>query len=642
MPNEYDNPLKPAGTPYGEANRPKTETQFYDTIGSGSKALTAVPNSMLGANEAVYFRSDDRETAEIFADGFKPRDAQGIVYRLMKQDIHPHTAVCVTGSFESASLFPVKVDHSKSATIDPSQKEAPEETRVYVVAPKILFNTQDVQARFAANIIRDQGREQVEMAQGNLYGEERAAPKIDREDIIGAFTVKRTWSGSDYTAGGSYTVTGYEANPNAHDKYAALHDELREQFKSGKLATSKDLSETAQALVEHYKDTRNPREPVAKTAVDGAQLESLALAQRTARETADVQKQEAQAAWNRYREQHGNQDPGIDADAPVTVRRFDKREAFLAEVEKFELRMAKGEFLGSGARRSAFDTDPNTKDAQTFAAYKNGVIVGWMTAVPKGSDMVIEKICSDGNPAHDHSVGEALVVAATNASLAAGKGGGVALASADTLKLASTDGQLATRVGFATVGDTTRLFPNDPHPSDPPRYPHWESVQTPLGTYTKKGVEEVASHYVLRTAAGTTIGPDTHPTLTPAERPPLFHQSLDAIKALERERGAPLPGVDTDEARATVAASLAAKAHASHLQIIDAVVMGKKQDTLFAVQGDPRSEASTRVDVNIGVAMMEPMERSLRQLAPPAAPQVDAQAQVQAQPQAQQPVGHHH
>lgn len=634
MPNEYENPLKPTGTPYGEANRPKNETQFYDTIGSGSKALTAVPNGMLGTNDSVYFRSDDRPTADIFANGFKPRDEQGIVYRLMKQDIHPHTAVCVTGSFASASLFPVKVDHSKSATIDPSQKEAPEETRVYVVAPKMLFNTQDVQARFAANIIRDQGREQVEMAQGNLYGEERAAPKIDREDIIGAFTVKRTWSGADYTTGGTYTVTGYDANPHADVRYAAVHDQLREQFTSGPLATSKDLSQAAQELVEHYKDVKNPREPVARTEVGGVQLEALTGTQRTARDAAELQKQQAQTAWNQYRDLHGNQNPGIGADDAVTVRRFDKREDFLAEVEKFELRMAKGDFVGSGARRSAFDTNENTKDAQTYAAYKNGVIVGWMTTVPRGGDMVIEKICTDGNPAHAPNVGESLVVAAANASMAAGKGGAVALSSPDTLRLASTDGGLAERVGFREVDQTVRLFPNDRHPLGHDPYPHWDSVQTPLGTYTKKGVEEVASHYVLRTGAHATIGPDAHPTLTPVERPPLFHQSLDAIKQLETQRGAPLPGIDSDEARATVAASLAAKAHASGMQEITSVALGTKHDTVFAVQGDPNSDASARVGMGIGVAMMEPMERSLQQLAQP-------QAAVHQPAQVHQPVAQH-
>jgi hypothetical protein len=634
MPSDYENPLIPAGTPYGESRRPKTEVQFYDTAG-GAKALIAVPNTMLGGNQALYFRSDDRSTADIFADGFKPRDEQGIVYRTLKQDIHPHTAVCVTGSFASASLFPVKVDHSKSATIDPSQKEAPEETRVYVVAPKLLFNTQDVQARFAASAIPGQSREQSQMAQGNLYGEERAAPKIDREDIIGAFTVKRTWSGSDYTTGGTYTVTGYTANPDADARYAGLHDQLKEQFTSGKLATSQDLSEAAKSLVEHYRES--PKAPVEKAAVPAGQLEALVATQETARHSAEQQKQVAQTAWNEYRELHGNPNPGIVADDPVTVRRFDKREEFLAEVEKFELRMANSDFPESNSRRTAFDTYANTPDAQTYAAYKSGVIVGWMTAVPGRDDMVIEKICTDGHPGHDRNVGESLVVAATNASMAAGKGGAVALSSPDTLRLASADGGLAARVGFATVGDTTRLFPNDPHPTDPPHYPHWQSVQTPLGTYTKKGVEEVASHYVLRTGPDTTLGPDAHPTLKPVERPPLFHESLQAIKQLETQRGAPLPGIDSDEARATVAASLAAKVHASNQQHhIDAVVLNTRNDTLFAVQGDPKSEASVRTDMKIGVAMMEPMENSFRRLAEP-----KAQAPVHEPVQAQHAGVHH-
>ena len=70
------------------------------------------------------------------------------------------------------------------------------------------------------------------------------------------------------------------------------------------------------------------------------------------------------------------------------------------------------------------------------------------------------------------------------------------------------------------------------------------------------------------------------------------------------------------------------------MQHITSVALGTKHDTVFAVQGDPSSDASARVGTSIGVAMMEPMENSFRQLAQP-------QAAVHQPAQVHQPVAQH-
>ena len=53
MPNDYENPLNPENrqTPWEAASKPGNAKQFYDQVGSGAKALTAVPSGLLLATE---------------------------------------------------------------------------------------------------------------------------------------------------------------------------------------------------------------------------------------------------------------------------------------------------------------------------------------------------------------------------------------------------------------------------------------------------------------------------------------------------------------------------------------------------------------------------------------------------------------
>jgi hypothetical protein len=621
MPKEYENPLNPENhkTPWEVARQPRNAGQFYDKISSGSSTLTAVPMDLLRANGATFFRSDDRPTAEIFRDGFAPRDSQGIVYRLMKQDIHPHTAVCVTGSLEAASLFPIKVDRTR-ADFDPSQKEAPEETRVYVVAPKALFDTHDIQARFAAKVVRDQGVEQQAMAQGNLFGLERAAPRIAPEDVIGAFTIKRTWAGRDYLDGGTYEVTGYTANPRAlahTDKDAALRA-LYATGTTGNLAVKTDVPETTTALVAHYKEKGNVSALAPDPKLDSALSKVLQDSQKVARESVGATRAEQAKVWDAWKEQVSKPDQGIDANMPVTVRKIDDRTAFLAEIEKFELRMKNIDERGANLRMKHFDQGNNTPGTEQYVAYKNNVPVGWMT-LDTSAGARIDKICTDINPVHDAGVGTKLLVEAVGASLRHGGNGTASIAGPDTLQYASTDGDLYARMGFHDAGGRSELFPSNHVRRDAdgaPTHPYWEVTPVPLGTFSKHGNAQFGQRLAYVQDADHRLEPTAVPQLTAPERPKLFNDAMTAINKL-----GPVKGLHSDYDRACMAASLAVSARESGMTQIDTVVPGTKNN-LIAVQGDSASPACQRASTTIGLGAMTPLDASLAQLNRPLAPVV--------------------
>ncbi len=616
MPKDYENPLNPDNqqTPWEAARKPKDATQFYDQVGSGTKALTAVPMDLLRANNATFFRSDDRPTDEIFRDGFAPRDGQGIVYRLMKQDVHPHTTVCVTASLEAASLFPIKVDRTR-ADFDPSQKEAPEETRVYVVAPKALFDTHDIQARFAARAVRDQGAEQQTMAKDNLFGLERAAPGIAPEDVIGAFTVKRTWAGRDYLAGGTYEVTGYTPNPRAL-AHADKHETLRDRYTTGNLAVKADVPETTTALVARYKERGNVPAPAPDPALDPTVSGPVHDSQTLARELVRTTRVKQEETWNTWKRGVSNPEQGITADMPVTVRKIDDRTAFLAEIEKFELRMGKTDERNAIARKKHFDEGDNTPGAEQYVAYKNNVPVGWMT-VDTSAGARIDKICTDAKPAHDAGVGTKLLVEAVGASLRHGGNGTVSIAGPDTLKYASTDGGLYARMGFHDAGGRSELFPSNHVRRDAdgaPTHPYWESTRVPLGTFNKRGDEQFGQRIAYVQDADHRLEPTAVPQLASPERPKLFNDAMAAINKL-----GPVKGLNSDYDRACMAASLAASAHEGRMTQIDTVVLGTKGN-LIAVQGDPASPACQRASTPIGLGAMASLDTSLARLDRPLVP----------------------
>ncbi len=630
MPKIYENPLRPEAkeTPYEAAKKPKSESQFYDQVGSGAKALTAVPPDMFGANTRLFFRSDDRPTAEIFADGFSPRDKQGIVYRLMKQDVHPHTAVCVTGSLNAAALFPVKVDRSRSADIDPSQKDAPEETRVYVVAPKALFDTHDVQARFAARIIRDQGAEQQVMALNNLHGQERAAPWIDAEDVLCAFTVKRTWSGADYTAGGTFTITDFENNPAASERHAeALKDffaDLKAHGEVQPLSTSQDIAESSHALVAHYVASGDPHAPAERAPLPDTLVAGIAESMRRARKDAAERAESDIIKWRTYKDEASNPEQGIGEDMPVTLRKIDDRNTFMAEIERFELRMGKLDTVDGHARQKLYDNGKNSEDAQGYVAYKgDDVVVGWMTLVPGERAHRIEKICSDIDPVHARGVGQALVVQAVAESQAAGNQGNLEIDRRDTLKLAGADIDLFRHMGFHTREDGGALFPFGRRDG----FPRWEQEMVESGRHNKRGEPMMmASRHLFRENEALTVAPATSDELlrpivrkptAPAEGPqvdglPLHPLHRDALQVLEPLRAR--FGLD-EEAFRNVAAFAAQAAGREGMREIAQMEVG--ESGLFRVFDGQR-----HCTCDIAEARATPADQSLMRLPDSSEPRV--------------------
>lgn len=613
MPTEYENPRNPENnqTAWEVARKPANATQFYDQVGSGTKALTAVPMDLLRVNDATFFRSDDRPIDEIFRDGFAPRDGEGIVYRLMKQDIHPRTGVCVSGSLEAASLFPIKVDRTR-ADFAADQKEAPEETRVYVVAPKVLFDTHDIQARFAARVVRDQGVEQQTMARDNLFGLEHAAPRIAPEDVIGAFTIKRMWAGRDYLEGGTYEVVRYDSNPLAlahADKDVAL----RAHYTPGHtapLAVKTDVPKATTDLVAYYKEHGNVPAQAPGPALDKTVSDALLDSQKRAQESERIKRAELAENWKNWKRDVSNPEQGITADMPVTVRKIDNRTEFLAEIEKFELRVGNTDARNALARKKHFDEGNNTPGTEQYVAYKNNVPVGWMT-LDTSAGARIDKICTDAKPAHDAGVGTKLLVEAVGASLRHGGNGTVSIAGPDTLKYASTDGGLYARMGFHDAGGRSELFPSNHVRRDAdgaPTHPYWEITPVPLGTFSKHGNELIGQRLTYVQDADHRLEPTAVPQLTAPERPKLFNDAMAAINRL-----GPVNGLNSDYERACMAASLAVSAHKGGMTQIDTVVPGTKGN-LIAVQGDPTSPACQRASDNIALGAMASLNANLERL----------------------------
>lgn len=236
-------------TLYETARKTNSKQQFLERVGGGANPYTAVPAELLKNKPNYYFRSDTRPSAEMFRDGFSPREPGGIVYRLLRQDVAPESAVCVTSRFDVAALFPIKTP----------QENPPAATHIYVVYVRSVFNTRRVQARFAARSIRDQGQEQVEKAKENLFADERATPSIDARDVVACITIQRSWAGADYLAGGSYNITGWDINGNADPIHAHVLPNALNQHTvraavggSGLLATTAGFNADADAMVLKY------------------------------------------------------------------------------------------------------------------------------------------------------------------------------------------------------------------------------------------------------------------------------------------------------------------------------------------------------------------------------------------------------
>jgi len=216
----------------------KTEEGFKNGVGSGVQVHHVVPKKMLEQTPErphLCFRGDSRSTAEVFEKGFGPRENLGIVYRTTQQDIDPASAVCVSTSIDVAALFPFSDINATPAMIQAGNMHAPQQTTVYIVCPKEIFNTEKLQRAFANREIIDQGVAEQKAARLNLFAKERAAESIAAEEVIAAVQVVRQWAGPTFEDGGIYTIIGCTINPRRAARFEKAGHSITALFLNRKL-----------------------------------------------------------------------------------------------------------------------------------------------------------------------------------------------------------------------------------------------------------------------------------------------------------------------------------------------------------------------------------------------------------------------
>lgn len=217
-------------------NKANSKAQFLDKVGSGVNVFTRVPQQMVHNHPDYYYRADTRHPSRIFEVGFVPREGGGMIYRLNEQDIDPATAISISRSFDVSALFPIKLN---PALLPQAQRAhytpPPSITFVYVVHAQAVFNTQRVQARFAAYSISNQSGHHRDKALENLYADERATPRVSHRDVVAAIHIQRFWAGADYRAGGTYTVSGYSLNRHAAAAHGVMQGDIQANYRAGTL-----------------------------------------------------------------------------------------------------------------------------------------------------------------------------------------------------------------------------------------------------------------------------------------------------------------------------------------------------------------------------------------------------------------------
>jgi len=157
----------------------------------------------------LCWRGDSRHPREIFAFGFRRRDDtaegyfkrqrtwqedaagdddvplaipdrmpnSGALFRVAQKDIAPATAVCVSGNFKAAALFPLK-------SADDPQEDV---TWIYAVFVQNGFDTYQMQAQLGAQAL--------------AFAQEACSHDIPAMHVLGAVKMQRRWMGSTWEAG---------------------------------------------------------------------------------------------------------------------------------------------------------------------------------------------------------------------------------------------------------------------------------------------------------------------------------------------------------------------------------------------------------------------------------------------------------
>ena len=187
-------------TPIAE---PGAREDFFAAL-NNRLPLVLIPQEMREKGFVLAFRGDDRDTEEIFRDGFKPRQEYvSVMYRGSEADLLSVSGVCASLDPAAAGLFPLyeKGKHSKKNTF------------LYVFIAYQHFETFRFQQEQAQNAPAELQIKIQELIQGQeiAIGREGVQPKT----ILGAYPVKRTWLGDDWKGGCTYTVGGYTENTSS-------------------------------------------------------------------------------------------------------------------------------------------------------------------------------------------------------------------------------------------------------------------------------------------------------------------------------------------------------------------------------------------------------------------------------------------
>lgn len=173
-----------------------------------------VEGSDITAIDRLCWRGDSRHPREIFAFGFRRRDdtaegyfrrkaswqddaagsdsdsedevplaipnrmpPSGALFRIAQKDIAPATAVCVSGNFKAAALFPLKGEE------DPAE----DVTWIYAVNVQNGFETYQMQAKLGATQL--------------AFAQEACSHDIPPMHVLGAVKMRREWMGPTWKAG---------------------------------------------------------------------------------------------------------------------------------------------------------------------------------------------------------------------------------------------------------------------------------------------------------------------------------------------------------------------------------------------------------------------------------------------------------
>lgn len=172
-------------------------------------------------SRGIFFRGDSRKYTRVFDVGFQsdtnntfgqplmrfpevPVMANGAIVgstvnRDVAPDVHPGKVVCFTKDFFAASLFP----------LDGS-------TRTYIYAmdldTRYILNTQQCQLEYVQSIAHRLTAPGVAEALWPMFGQERAIPNVNPNEIICSVEVTRRQNVGTGFTGGEFTIRGIVEN----------------------------------------------------------------------------------------------------------------------------------------------------------------------------------------------------------------------------------------------------------------------------------------------------------------------------------------------------------------------------------------------------------------------------------------------